>query len=47
VSVPERIYNMIRENRVVPFVGARFSFVAGFPDWFGLLRQVFNGLVPQ
>ena len=44
-AVPEQLGTLLRERRVVPFVGAGFSAVAGFPNWFGLLRAVYDSVV--
>lgn len=43
--MPETLDELLRDGRVLPFIGAGFSRVAGFPDWFGLLREVSNGIV--
>lgn len=37
----------VREGRIIPFVGAGFSFVAGFPGWLELLEQASRDLVPD
>lgn len=44
-AVPEQLGALVRSKRVVPFIGAGFSSVAGFPGWFGLLRHVYNSVV--
>jgi hypothetical protein len=43
--MPETLDELIRDRRVLPFIGAGFSSFAGFPDWFGLLRRVFDDIV--
>lgn len=45
--VPQELHDLLKQGQVIPFVGAGFSQVAGFPGWFGLLRHVFDGLVPN
>lgn len=43
--MPESLNELVRQRRVIPFLGAGFSAVAGFPGWFGLLRRVYDGII--
>jgi hypothetical protein len=45
-GLPEQLLDLVRDRRVVPFVGAGFSFVAGFPGWIELLRHVCADVAP-
>ncbi len=44
--VPDQLLQIVRERRLVPFVGAGFSIVAGFPGWFGLLQEISAEIAP-
>jgi hypothetical protein len=44
VQVPEDLAELIAERRVIPFVGAGFSSIAGFPQWAELLRHAHENL---
>lgn len=39
-SIPIELVEMLRQRRVIPFLGAGFSAGQGLPDWDNLLRQV-------
>jgi len=40
ISIPEALAKMASERRVIPFVGAGFSFCLGLPGWSDLLEEV-------
>lgn len=43
-GIPSELLSLVRERRVIPFVGAGFSAGLGLPGWAGLLRQVAEDL---
>lgn len=43
--IPEDLLSLVRERRVIPFVGAGFSAGLGLPGWAGLLEQVADDLL--
>lgn len=38
--IPHELLDMLRQRRLIPFIGAGFSIVHGLPDWDAMLRQV-------
>lgn len=40
VKIPQELLEMLRERRLIPFIGAGFSVAHGLPDWDTMLRQV-------
>jgi hypothetical protein len=44
VRIPNELFSLVHERRVIPFVGAGFSMGLGLPGWAGLLRQVAQDL---
>lgn len=44
MGIPRRLLEQIDNNNVVPFIGAGFSCLFGYPTWIGLLRNIINEL---
>jgi hypothetical protein len=43
-QIPNDLVSLVRERRVIPFVGAGFSGGLGLPGWAGLLKEVADDL---
>ena len=42
--IPQQLVQLLREHRVIPFIGAGFSNVFGLPNWQALLEDLGNKL---